>query len=83
MCFCSFLKSWFTITIRRGRDKHAEKKKLVPCEILKQFIRENGLKTAEDAQNLVKDLFADTIQELLEAEMDHNLGPSTRIPYHS
>lgn len=51
-----------------------EKKKLVPREQLKQFIKENNLKTAEDAQNLVKELFADTIQELLEAEMDHNLG---------
>lgn len=51
-----------------------EKKKLVPRELLKQFIKENNLKTAEDAQDLVKELFADTIQELLEAEMDHNLG---------
>ncbi len=60
---------------RKGRDKHvAEKKKLVPRELLKQFIRENGLKTAEDAQNFVKELFADTIQELLEAEMYESLG---------
>lgn len=51
-----------------------EKKKLIPREILKQFIKENNLKTAEDAKDLVKDLFADTIQELLEAEMDHSLG---------
>ncbi len=51
-----------------------EKKKLIPREILKQFIKENNLKTAEDAKDLVKELFADTIQELLEAEMDHNLG---------
>ena len=60
---------------KKGRDKHeAEKKKLVPRELLKQFIKENNLKTAEDAKDLVKELFADTIQELLEAEMDHNLG---------
>jgi putative transposase len=52
----------------------AENKKLVPRELLKQFIKENNLKTAEDAQNLVKELFADTIQELLEAEMDDSLG---------
>jgi transposase-like protein len=51
-----------------------EKKKLVPRELLKQFIKENNLKTAEDAHNLVKELFADTIQELLEAEMDESLG---------
>jgi putative transposase len=51
-----------------------EKKKPIPRELLKQFIKENNLKTAEDAQNLVKELFADTIQELLEAEMDESLG---------
>jgi len=51
-----------------------EKKKLIPRELLKQFIKENNLKKAEDAKGLVKDLFADTIQELLEAEMDHSLG---------
>jgi hypothetical protein len=35
---------------KKGRDKHeAEKKKLVPRELLKQFIKENSLKTAEDA----------------------------------
>jgi hypothetical protein len=28
---------------RKGRDKHVEKKKLVPREILKQFIKDNGL----------------------------------------
>ncbi len=39
-----------------------EKKKLIPRELLKQFIKENNLKTAEDAKDLVKDLFADTIQ---------------------
>ncbi len=38
-----------------------EKKKLIPRELLKQFIKENNLKTAEDAKDLVKDLFADTI----------------------
>ena len=52
----------------------AEKKKLMPRELLKQFIKENGLKTVEDAENFVKELFADTIQELLEAEMDEGLG---------
>lgn len=50
------------------------KKKLVSRELLKQYIKENNLKTAEDAQDLVKEFFADTIQALLEAEMAHNLG---------
>jgi len=52
-----------------------EKKKLMPREILKQFIKESNLKTAEDAKDLVKELFADTIQELLEAEMDLTSAP--------
>ncbi|GFN34156.1 hypothetical protein PCURB6_44160 [Paenibacillus curdlanolyticus] len=32
------------------------------------------LVTAQDAQNALKDLFAETIQEMLEAEMDTHLG---------
>jgi putative transposase len=43
-------------------------------EQLRQFIRENKLVTAQDAQNALKDLFAETIQEMLEAEMDTHLG---------
>lgn len=41
---------------------------------MKEFIRENNIVTAEDAQNAVKNLFADTLQELLEAELAHSLG---------
>ncbi|MHC2180675.1 transposase-like protein [Paenibacillus sp. PvR052] len=37
-------------------------------------IRENKLVTAQDEQNALKDLFAETIQEMLEAEMDTHLG---------
>jgi transposase-like protein len=43
-------------------------------EQLRQFIKENKLVTAQDAQNALKDLFAETIQEMLEAEMDTHLG---------
>ncbi|QHW35474.1 IS256 family transposase (plasmid) [Paenibacillus rhizovicinus] len=43
-------------------------------EQLRQFIKENKLVTAQDAQNTLKDLFAETIQEMLEAEMDTHLG---------
>jgi putative transposase len=43
-------------------------------EQLRQFIKENKLVTAQDAQNALKDLFAATIQEMLEAEMDTHLG---------
>lgn len=41
---------------------------------LRQFIKENKLVTAQDAQNALKDLFAETLQEMLEAEMDTHLG---------
>lgn len=43
-------------------------------EQLRSFIKENKLVTATDAQNALKDLFAETIQEMLEAELDTQLG---------
>jgi putative transposase len=43
-------------------------------EQLRQFIKENKLVTAQDAQNALKDLFAQTLQEMLEAELDTYLG---------
>lgn len=43
-------------------------------EQLRAFIKENKLVSAQDAQNALKDLFAETIQEMLEAEMDTHLG---------
>ena len=48
--------------------------KLVSREQLKQYIAEHGLSTVADAQQLVKDLLADTLQEMLEAELTHTLG---------
>jgi transposase-like protein len=51
-----------------------EKKKLVSRAEIKQFIKENELKTIGDVQNVLKDLFAETLQEMLEAEMDTTLG---------
>jgi putative transposase len=41
---------------------------------LRAFIKENKLVSAQDAQNALKNLFAETIQEMLEAEMDEHLG---------
>ena len=41
---------------------------------LRDFIKENNLVTAQDAQNALKNLFAETIQEMLEAEMETHLG---------
>lgn len=51
-----------------------EKKKLVSRAEIKRFIKENELKTIDDVQNVLKDLFAETLQEMLEAEMDTTLG---------
>jgi putative transposase len=47
---------------------------LLSKEQLRQFIKENKLVTAQDAQNALKELFAETLQEMLEAEMDTHLG---------
>lgn len=43
-------------------------------EQLRSLIKDNNLKTADDAQKILKDLFRDTLQEMLEAEMDTDLG---------
>jgi transposase-like protein len=43
-------------------------------EQLRAFIKENKLVTAQDAQNALKELFAETLQEMLEAELDTHLG---------
>jgi putative transposase len=41
---------------------------------LREFIQENKLVSAQDAQNALKELFAETLQEMLEGEMDAHLG---------
>jgi putative transposase len=43
-------------------------------EQLREFIKENKLVSAIDAQNALKELFAERIQEMLVAEMDTHLG---------
>lgn len=43
-------------------------------EQLRAFIKENKLVSAQDAQNALKELFAETLQEMLEAELDTQLG---------
>jgi hypothetical protein len=55
-------------------------KKLVSREELKKFIKENKMTTPEDVQNMLKDLFAETLQEMLEAEMDVTLGYEKTTP---
>jgi len=51
-------------------------------EELRAFIKENNLVTAQDAQEAVKSLFGQLIQEMLEAELDHELG-YTRYDYRN
>jgi putative transposase len=51
-----------------------DKKRLIPREETKAFIKEHNIKSIPDIQNALKELFGETLQELLEAEMDHNLG---------
>lgn len=45
-------------------------------ELLREFIRENNLTTAQELQQALKELFANTPQEMLEAELDDHLGYS-------
>ena len=47
---------------------------MVSKEHLRQFIKENNLKSAEDVQSAVRDLFSSTMQEILEAELETELG---------
>jgi transposase-like protein len=48
--------------------------KLFSKDQIKQFIQENEIKTAQDAQDALKEIFGETLQAMLEAEMDHHLG---------
>ena len=43
-------------------------------EQLRGLINERGMKTEADIMSLMKDMFADTLQEMLEAELDTTLG---------
>lgn len=47
---------------------------LIPKEQLRQWIQEKNMKSMEDVQSAIKELFADTIQEMLEAELETELG---------
>lgn len=47
---------------------------ILPPDILKQLIADRGMTTVADAQQLVKELMADTMQAMLEAELTHTLG---------
>ena len=43
-------------------------------EFLKQFIAQNNISSTQDIQEALKEMFKDTLQEMLEAEMSTHLG---------
>lgn len=43
-------------------------------EQIRELIKEKQLVTAQDVQEMLKEMFADTLQEMLEAELDTELG---------
>ncbi len=43
---------------------------------IKQLIKERDLKTAADVQNMLKEMFGKTLQQMLEAELENELGYS-------
>jgi len=47
-------------------------------EVLRELIADGNLKTAGDLHSYLKDLFKDTLQEMLEAELEINLGYEKR-----
>jgi len=51
------------------REKISEERR----KLIQEFIKSNELKTAGDIQEAIKDLFKDTIQEMLNAELTEHL----------
>ena len=47
---------------------------LLTKEQLRELIKERNIKTAQDINDVLKDMFADVLQEALEAELDTELG---------
>ncbi|WP_461570858.1 transposase, partial [Thermincola ferriacetica] len=45
-------------------------------EQIRQLIKERNLKTAADVQNMLKEMFGKTLQQMLEAELENELGYS-------
>ena len=58
-------------------DRHAPRKNRIPKErkdLIKQFIAQNEISSTKDIEEALKNMFKDTLQELLEAELDEDLG---------
>ncbi len=53
---------------------------IIPKDQLRKLIKQYNLKDTNDIQNMLKDMFGDAIQEMLEAELEEDLG-YTRYDY--
>jgi transposase-like protein len=49
---------------------------IIPKDQLRKLIKEYNLKDTKDIQEMLKDMFGDAIQEMLEAELEEDLGYS-------
>ncbi|WP_283409494.1 IS256 family transposase, partial [Anoxynatronum buryatiense] len=52
----------------------SKKPRIMTQEQIKQFIKDNEIQSVEDIQNVLKGMFAETLQGMLEGEMDTHLG---------
>ena len=43
---------------------------------IKELIKQKNLKTAEDVQDMLKEMFGKTLEQMLEAELENELGYS-------
>ena len=59
---------------RNNNDRTPEE--IRRAELIAELIKIDGLKTAADARNLVKEITGDTLQKMLIAELDEELGYS-------
>ncbi len=51
---------------------------ILPKEVLRDMIKEGNLKKSNDLHSFLKDMFKDALQEMLEAELDVELGYDKR-----
>lgn len=52
------------------------RKQLIDKQTIRKLMKEGELKDVNDIQSLLKEQFKDIMQEMLEAELDHELGYS-------
>ena len=52
------------------REKISEERR----KFLKEFINQNNITSAKDIEEALKDMFKDTLQEMLEAELASQIG---------